>query len=383
VTLLGYEWRKLFRLPALWGFLLLCLGFNWALLGSVSGERELFNRISAVTEELGQRADSRFREGLAARPEDALRDALLEAASGMENIYERYDISALSRFYQETVEKSPLAVRWVTWKYQLLESRIEQLSQSGASMDFYAGPIYNLTHDSFQFLFGTLTRALLLEAALTGMLAVLYLLGYEDSRRTAQLIYASRTGRRLRRTKVLAGLTAALFLYALLALLTLLPYFLLWDYGGVWEANVSSQFNYWTDMLYRRPFLTWTGFTVGGYLAATLTLGGALTAVFCLLAALCGTLVKNTYLAALTLALFLLGGLTASAFCASAGLWPLYFLLGFLPGQLWLCAGGWFTELGLSALLPWQETISAGLNLAVFGIGTALALRRLERKDVL
>ncbi len=382
MTLLRFEWRKLLRLPALWGFLLLCLGFNWALLGSASGERELFNRISAVTAELGQRADSRFREGLAARPDGELRDTLLEAASGMENIYESYDVSALSRFYQQTVEKSPLAVRWVTWKYQLLESRIERLSRNGAAMDFYAGPIYNLTHDSFQFLFGTLTRSLLLETALTGMLAVLYLLGYEENQRTVQLVYASRTGRRLYRTKVLAGLTAALFLYALLALLTLLPYFLLWDYSGVWAANVSSQFNYLTEMLYRRPFLTWADFTVREYLVAVLILGGALTAVFCLLAAAGGTLIKNTYLAALALALFLLGGLTASAFCASAGLWPLYFLLGFLPGQLWLCVGGWFTELGLSALLPWQETISVCLNLAFFGAGTVLVLRRSERKDV-
>ena len=32
MTLVAWEWRKLVRLPALWGFLVLCLAFNGLLL---------------------------------------------------------------------------------------------------------------------------------------------------------------------------------------------------------------------------------------------------------------------------------------------------------------------------------------------------------------
>lgn len=382
MTLAVYEWRKLFRLPALWGFLALCLAFNWALIGSESHQRELFNQVGAVTEELGQRVDEDFRAGLAVRPESELRDALIEAADGMENIYRDCDLEGLSQFYQKTVGKSPLAAEWMAWKYRLLEGRVEHLSETGAAMDFYAGPLNDLTHDSFQFLFGTLAHALILESAVLGMLGMLYLLGYEDMNRTGQQVYATRAGRRVCGTKVLAGVTSALGLYMLVSLLTLLPCFILFDYGGVWGASVSSQFNYLVEMLVRRPFFTWGDFTVAGYLAASLGLGGALTAAFTLLAAICGTVGKNVYLAALVLVLLLLGGLAASSLCAGAGWWPLYFLLGFLPARIWLCAGGWFTELGLSAVLPWQETIAAVLNLIALGLGTALALRRFDRKDV-
>lgn len=49
-----------------------------------------------------------------------------------------------------------------------------------------------------------------------------------------------------------------------------LPYFALWDYGGVWGASVSSQFNYLIESMVRRPFFTWADFTVAGYLAASL-----------------------------------------------------------------------------------------------------------------
>ena len=59
-----------------------------------------------------------------------------------------------------------------------------------------------------------------------------------------------------------------------------------------------------------------------------------------------------------------------------------YALLTFQPVSVWLYVNGWFTELGLNAFVPWQETIGTGLSLAIYGVGTALALRRFGRKDV-
>lgn len=182
---------------------------------------------------------------------------------------------------------------------------------------------------------------------------------------------------------MLAGLSAAVFLYILLAALTLTAYFCLWDYSGVWGASVSSQFNYLTDMLLRRPFLTWADFTVAGYLAAMLALGAALTAVFALLAAVCGLLLRrNPYAAALVLAVTGFGGVGVTALLAQAGLWPAYFVSLAHPSCVWLAISGWFTELGLSGAVPWQETLSTGLDLLILGLGTLLALRHFGRKDI-
>ena len=181
---------------------------------------------------------------------------------------------------------------------------------------------------------------------------------------------------------MLAGLTAAVFLYILLAAVTLGVYFCLWDYGGVWGGSVSSQFNYLTDMLFRRPFLTWGDFTVGGYLAAELTLGALLTADFALLAAVCGLLLRNVYASALVLAVVCFGGVGLTAMLAQMGLWCGYFASLVHPACVWLGIGGWFTELGLSGAAPWQETVSTGLDLLAFGLGTALSLRLFRRKDI-
>ena len=375
-----YEWRKLLRLPALWVFLGLCLAFNGLLIGTLSPyDRAFFNDTSADAAVLGQRVDDAFLEGLSALPETENRTMLLQSVTGLEDIFETYDTGVLSDFYAGVVERSPLAVDWMTWKYSLLAGRVEHLARIDAALDLYAGPA---THGSHQFLFGTLFRAILGESAILAMLGTLYLLGYEGLHHTEGLTCSSRTGRQLRRVKVLAALPASMALYGLLAACTLIPYFLIFDYGGIWSASVSSQFNYYADMLLVRPFLTWGDFTVGQYLAAALALGAALTAVFSLLASMCGTLVRNPYLAALALGVVCFGGMGVISVLGELGCWAAYLVACFQPVMVWLACNAWFTELGLTAVLPWQESIAVGLNFLLLGGGTLLALRRFDRKDV-
>lgn len=374
-----YEWRKLFTLPALWIFLALCLAFNGLLMGTHLAGRDLFQAANGVTEQLGQRVDEAFLAGLEDLPRTQHSDRLRDTAAGMENFYETFDLEGLTAFYQYQVRKSPLAVSWMTEKYRLLEERVDHLAQTGAAMDFYAGP---MTHDSHQFLFGTLLRAVAGEGAILGMLAVLHLLGWERASRTQAMVCASRTGRRIYRTKVLAGTIAAVGLYFLLAALTLGAYLLLWDHGGMWGASVSSQLNYITDLMITKPFLTWGDFTLGQYLAAAVLLGGLLTAAFALLAALCGLLVRHTYLAALVGMLLVFLPLAVSSALGELGLWAAYLVVGLTPTCLWLQINGWFTELGIGAFLPWQETIGTAGNFLLLALLALLALRRFDRKDV-
>ena len=108
------------------------------------------------------------------------------------------------------------------------------------------------------------------------MLAALYLLGYEKVHRTEGMVYTTCTGRNMVRGKIVAAVTSGMALYLLLTGLTLGIYFAQWDYSGLWSSSVSSQFNFLTDMMVRRPFLTWADFTVAQYLVACLALGGGL-----------------------------------------------------------------------------------------------------------
>ena len=93
-------------------------------------------------------------------------------------------------------------------------------------------------------------------------------------------------------------------------------------------------------------------------------------------------MVRNVYAAALVLAVVLLAALVARSVAAGAGMWAACFALCLSPTCLWVSLPVWFTEMGLSAVLPFQETIASVLNLVLFGAATGLALRRFGRKDV-
>ena len=62
--LLRYEWSKPARLPALWGFLALCLAFNCLLIGNGDRWRWEWNEAGAVADELGQQVNQDFLDGL-------------------------------------------------------------------------------------------------------------------------------------------------------------------------------------------------------------------------------------------------------------------------------------------------------------------------------
>lgn len=79
----GWEWRKLLTLPALWGFLALCLAFNGLLMPNAPGDCQTFGEISATARALGQRVAQDFVEGLAQRPATPVQEALSQVTGEM------------------------------------------------------------------------------------------------------------------------------------------------------------------------------------------------------------------------------------------------------------------------------------------------------------
>ena len=91
---------------------------------------------------------------------------------------------------------------------------------------------------------------------------------------------------------------------------------------------------------------------------------------------------KAAYPAALAAGLLCLGGLALTSALGELRLWAAYLLFCFQPTLVWLCCGGWFTELGLNAVLPFQESLATAANLIILGAGVVWALRCIGRKDV-
>lgn len=379
MSFLKYELRKALSLPVLWVFLALCLALNMLLIFENSYGREYFNDTSGDAALLGHRVDSTFTAGLSELPRTENRDALLVSIEDFSDVFSDYDAAGLGAYYESHFDVSPLAASWLHQKYTLVSERITELAVSGAGMELYAA---DMTYASHQFLFDTLLRAVTAEAVITGVLTALYLTGCESVSHTVSLVCASRAGRRQWLWKALAGVLAALLFWLLLTVCSLGVYFTQWDYGGVWASNVSSGYNYVVDGVFVKPFITWSDFTVAGYLAAGLGMSAALTSVCTLLASLTGILVRNMYAAALVLLLFGTGGLSTAVWLANQTLGPAYIVSCFQPVILWLDEGVWFTDSGLNTVLPWQEPIITALWLTLGLAGTLLAYRSFKGKDI-
>lgn len=382
IKLMVYEWKKLIFFPALWGFLCLCLVLNILVIFNTSPHiRDDFQKISRLTARLGQQVDGTFSEKLAEDiPSEKAAEKLLPYLSEMTDIYEAYDTDSLAKYYTGITAASPAAIRLISWKYNLLQSSVNTLAARDAAMDLYAGPATPYSHE---FLFGTLIPMITAESILLGSLAILWLLGRERQNKTALAFAATCTGRKLQGIKILAGTLAVLTLYYCLCGISLGLYFTQWDYSGIWDASVSSQFNVVSDLLVQKPFLTWAPMTVARYLWAMLLMGGILVLIFTLTAAAAGTLISNTYMAALGLIAVYLAIYTALGVSTGAGFWLVYFILCSSPVSLWLSMDVWFTEMGIWSVIPWHETVCCTLNLVLILALVAFAIRRFQRKDMI
>ncbi len=379
MTLLGYELKKLLRLPALWVFLALCLALNITLIISSDYGMPFFNETSQITRRFGQRYNADYINALNELPQSENRDILMESLGSFEDSFDSYDTAALSRHYEEMVKDSPAAVRWMQKKYDKVALRVSELSASDVALDIYAGPMTQTTH---QFLFGTLLRAVSAESCILAVLSMLYLLGFERQTHTELAVCTTKRGRKLWKTKTAAGIIAGLGLFLLTAIVTLTVYLSIWDYSGIWSGNVSSGFNYIEDIFLVKPFITWGDFSVAGYLLASLGMIGVMTVLSSLFAAVFGTWIKNTYLGAIALLLTCALGIVLPVFFSDCKLWAAYEVVNLNPATLWLAQNVWFTEAGLSSILPWQEVIAAVLWLAILLAAAEISRRQFYRKDI-
>lgn len=381
MRLFRFEVRKLLGLPMLWGFLALSLALNGLFLMTGIHDAPWAEYVASILLVTGQRTDDpAFPAGLDTLPEEPFRDLLEEQTAEPQNVLDGFDAVRLGRQEAGLIGVTGKWAERVAKKYEALQPVVDEMADSGVAYDVYVG---EGTHDYQVYLTGVIYHAALTEALLLAVLLTLYAFGYEAQSRTDLLVFSTRSGRGVNRAKLAAATAVSLLCYLLLCVCTLAPFAMVYHLRDFLSMHVSSSFNYVrVSPALVKPFLTWKPFTLAGYLGATLALGAALTVVFVLFAAVFGLLLRNTYLAFLACFLVAVGMLALTVFSGDAGCWGGYFLGMCLPIPVWLHQQYWFTDMGVAAFLPWQETLCTAGELAVFAALVLLAARRFRRKDL-
>lgn len=374
-----WELRKLWKLPMIPIFLVLCILFNALILFGNRYDEDYVSYVANVTRETGGQMGEDFDSLLSEFPDTQYKKTLVSETAGASDIFSQFDAASISSLYIGTFNITGMQADLLKRKYEKFQSAVELLDKQDASLSLSAA---GMTKPLMDTLFQTLCRAVITEGILLAALLALYANGYEGLNKTALSVYSTRTGRGIERAKFAASFLSALFAYLLLTVFSIGLFILLWNMGPIWGANMSSQFNYISTMGIGLPFITWKPFTIAGYLCATLGLGAVVVLVFHGFSFVTGMVTNDTYkgfvlllvLAALNFAVLWLAG--------DSGNWMLYQLIQWSPVTFWWFQPLWFTDIGIAAVLPWQECWEAVFCTGLCIVLLLLAGRYFHRKDV-
>lgn len=355
--LIKWELEKLYKMPAFYMLLVLCLVMNLYLVWNFFGYRQA---------ELHEAAAM-----LESEP-DVLRQALYY------DYYSGLDFGQVEELARRETEFSPAAQAQIASNYAALQERADSMTETEQKSLSYGGAFR--LHER---LFGIYLPLITAEGMVMIFLTAVYSLHFEKYFGTEDLLLSSRTGPPGLRTRLLAAAVFAAALCLVLLAVSLSAWFAAVDYAGLWDSYVSSSYN--ADRrtvndwyLYVYPYVTWQPVTVAGYLAASL---GVLLGLWLMMWLLSGALAlteRNS-----------LGCVAAAA----AGTFGLYgagnliqipnladYVLKCSPVHLLLKSGYWFMDYAAGDSYPAYEAVTVCVWIL---LGAAALLAALKRRRAL
>lgn len=382
MDLVVWEIRKLWTLPMIPVYLALCITFNLLFLingryGMADSEYTCF--VLEVSEEIGVQMDNSFKERIRKLQESEYQKRLLAETEGAGDILEQYSTADMADLYIRLFGVTGKTAGALEWKYSRLQEAVNVLAEQDASLYLSAAGMTKRLMDE---LFGKLCRAVITEGILLAALMALYSCTSEKGSRTQQTVYVTRTGRGIQKTKAAAGLVSSLASYGVLAGISVLLFESMWRLGPIWRASMSSQFHYLNIAGIKVPFLTWIPFSVAQYLAATLLLGIIIVFIFYGLGFAAGLTAQNAYKGFVFWLAFAAVNFEFMMITGDSRQWLLYELTQWSPVALWWSQPLWFTDMDISAVLPWQECLEAIFCTVFCGLLLLFCFKRFYREDI-
>jgi hypothetical protein len=419
MILISHELKKAVRSPMVWGFLALCIALNiFLVLSGPAHEYDDF--VSRISAETGIKVDASFYEKLDAVQTGATQtdagktdevrtdvdnesgrdladdnaDGARESAAyigqfradteGMTDVFENFDAVAVGEAYVHKLGIPGVFAELMRGKYKALQTVTDEKAKTDDGLSLYFAGDTRAAHRQ---LFMSIMGFILKEGAILAALILFLIIGYERISRTEGIVYAGKTGRGIVLPKLAASLLAGLSAYGILAGVTLAVFFGTHDFGGIWESNVSSGFNFIVDYIAdNRPFTTWAPMTVTSYLLASLGVSALLILCFVLMAYWISLLSNNPYAGFLIFILLNAGVVAVPSVipAAAATLRHAVSALSMLsPMWLSLKQAVWFTDGDADILWPWFETTGVFVSLAVSAVFCIWATRRFYRRSLL
>lgn len=314
--------------------------------------------INQVTKEIGGQMGEEFDKMVEALPEREEKVRLLAETKGRVDCLEDYQTAEIAAYYIGTFRITGFIANILEHKYKKLQVRVEELARQDASMSLAAAGITNRLLDH---LFERLCKTVITQGMLLAIFIALYLCGSEQMNQMHWIVYTTRKGRQIQKEKWVAGIGISLLAYGILAGCMVIGFAGIWQMGEIWDAKMSSQFYTISDLGVSLPFVSCVDFTIRGYLAAVIGMGMVVVILFYNLGYAIGLLIQHTYFGFLVILILVAINFELIMIAGNGGIWGLYEFALWSPVGVWWGSPLWFSELGVSRIVEWQECWVGGI----------------------
>lgn len=201
--------------------------------------------------------------------------------------YESLDIMEMAEGGIQDYNLSGKAAQKVRENYSDLVPRFEELKSNGEHKNIYfVGDLYK-THS---LLYKNIMVKVLFEIIIFVLLMVSFLINYERDNKTMDLVCTTRRGRDLVKDKLLVTLGVTIIATIVILGVTLIMYFIVFDYSKAMKVPISSSLNWELT-----PMISWFNLTVGQYLALSIFVVFILAIIFTLITFVICSILKSSY----------------------------------------------------------------------------------------
>lgn len=257
--------------------------------------------------------------------------------------------------------------------YQKLGERLNQLLDNGEHKNmFFIGQIYGM----HSLLFKDIFRVVIFEIMILVVLITAYIMNYEFENKTPLVVYSTRRGRNLLWDKLTVSIGSGIIATTLILGITLIVYFSVFNYKGLWNVPISNYFN-WENVF---PFISWWELSFIQYLISSIILTYICGILFTIVTFILSIFMKNSYIS------FFAFGILFGLILLIPDIMPrsnnLIFLSGFTPFHLVLNPQIWFTGTGTFTIFKYYEIIIVGAWGLLLFIAGKLSAKRFIKEDI-
>ncbi|MGM8365431.1 hypothetical protein ACLIBG_08085 [Virgibacillus sp. W0181] len=254
-------------------------------------------------------------------------------AQEIDEYYENIDVSAVA---EQEIQKYGItgeAATTVRNQFAQLEDRFNQLILNGEHKTLF---FHGKAHGMHSLLFKNIFRFIIFEAMILSVLITGFLTVYEFENKTHLTAYSAKRGRKLAKDKLWSSITASMMITTIILGLTLIGFFVTFNYAGLWNVPISSYFNIEYDF----PYISWWKMSFGQYVIAAIVLVYICQLIFTLITFIISVWVKNSYVVFLAFGILLGLGVVIQGFVPTNS--NLLFIAGMTPFNLILNPHLWF-----------------------------------------